>query len=82
MEEQQVFDRVVEILRPFAKNPSALASVSKDTSIMKDLKVNSARFVDVVLELEDHFGIAISDDDTDSVNTVGDAVSLVMTLKK
>ena len=54
-----------------------LAHVGPTTHILDDLKVNSARLVDVVLAFEDEFGIEIADDDVDSVNTVGDAVRLI-----
>ena len=80
-DQQEVMGKVVEILRPFVKNPTALTSVSMDTLILKDLKVNSARLVDIVLEIEDSFGIAVSDEAADQVKTVGDAVSLIMTSK-
>jgi acyl carrier protein len=49
-----------------------------ETSIQKDLKVNSARLVDVVLEMEERFGIQVKDEDAEKVRTVGDAVSLVL----
>jgi acyl carrier protein len=78
MEQQQVMEKVVAILKPFVKSPEALATVGMETSILKDLKVNSARLVDVVLELEDAFGIAVSDAEADSVRTVGDAVKLIV----
>lgn len=77
-QQQEVMQKVVDILRPFVKSPEALAAVSMETSILKDLKVNSARLVDIVLEIEDSFGIAVSDDAADKVKTVGDAVSLIM----
>jgi acyl carrier protein len=51
--------------------------VTQDTDILTDLKVNSARLVDVVLAFEDTFGIEVADEDADSVNTVGDAVRLI-----
>ena len=73
----QVMDRVVKILTPFAKNEEALASVSADTGILDDLKVNSARLVDAVLSFEEEFDIEIADEDIDGVNTVGDAVRLI-----
>ncbi|HCL30723.1 MAG TPA: acyl carrier protein [Candidatus Handelsmanbacteria bacterium] len=78
MENQEVFDKVVEILKPFAKNEEALGSISLDTSLQKDLEVNSARLVDIVLEIEDNFDIEVSDDDADQVSTVGDAVKLIV----
>jgi acyl carrier protein len=77
MSEAEVMTKVVTILTPYVKNNEALAAVGPTTHILDDLKVNSARLVDVVLAFEDEFGIAIADDDVDAVNTVGDAVQLI-----
>lgn len=77
MSETDVMQKVVTILTPYAKNGEALAQVALTTHILEDLKVNSARLVDVVLAFEDEFGIEIADDDVDQVNTVGDAVRLI-----
>lgn len=78
MTRDEVFDKVVEIITPFAKNQEALEKVSEDTNILQDLQVNSARLVDVILDFEDAFDIEVEDEDADSVNTVGDAVDLIM----
>lgn len=77
MSEADVTAKVVSILTPYVKNGEALAQIGPATHILDDLKVNSARLVDVVLAFEDEFGIEIADDDVDSVNTVGDAVRLI-----
>jgi acyl carrier protein len=77
-EQTEVMGKVIEILRPFVKNTEALSTASMQTSILEDLKVNSARLVDIVLEIEDKFGIAVTDDQADQVRTVGDAVSLIL----
>jgi acyl carrier protein len=77
MSEMEVMHKVVSILTPYVKNNGALQQVSPETHILDDLKVNSARLVDVVLAFEDEFGIEIADDDVDAVNTVGDAVRLI-----
>jgi acyl carrier protein len=78
MNEQDVLERVVKILTPWVKDQSALASVAMGTNILDDLKVNSARLVDVVIALEDEFGVEIADEDVDKVNEVGDAVKLIL----
>lgn len=78
MTEQEAFEKVVAIVKKFAKDANAVANISMETSILKDLKVNSARLVDVVLELEDAFGITVNDDQADKVRTVGDAVKLIV----
>ena len=81
MSESELLEKVIQILTPYAKNQAALASVGPETSILDDLKVNSARLVDVVLAFEDTFGIAIDDADVDEVNTLGDAVRLIESKK-
>jgi len=77
VDQTEVFDRVVKILTPYVKNQDALKGASLATHILDDLKVNSARLVDVVLEFEDAFDIEIDDDDVDKVETVGNAVALI-----
>ena len=78
MDRAEVMKRVIEILTPWVKNEEALASVSMETRILEDLKVNSARLVDVVITFEDEFDIEIADEDVDSVQTVGNAVGLIL----
>jgi acyl carrier protein len=78
MTQAEAFERVVKILTPHVKNPEALAQVSEASHILDDLKVNSARLVDVVLAFEDEFDIEIPDEDVDEVNTVGDCVRLIL----
>lgn len=78
MEQSEVMEGVVKILTPWVKNQQALAAISMDTNILEDLKVNSARLVDVVIAFEDEFKIEIADEDVDTVNTVGDAVNLIV----
>jgi acyl carrier protein len=77
MEQSAVMEGVVKILTPWVKNEDALQAVSMETNILDDLKVNSARLVDVVIAFEDEFDIEIDDEDVDTVNTVGDAVKLI-----
>jgi acyl carrier protein len=78
MKQAEAFEKVVKILTPHVKNQAALETVSDSTHILDDLKVNSARLVDVVLAFEDEFDIEIPDEDVDSVNTIGDCVRLIL----
>jgi acyl carrier protein len=77
MTQDEIFEQVVKILTPYVKNQEALDAVTLSTHILDELKVNSARLVDVVLEFEDAFDIEIADEDVDSVETVGNAVELI-----
>lgn len=77
MNQAEVFESVVKIISPYANDQEILGRVDLQTNILDDLKVNSARLVDVVLEFEDVFGIEIEDEDIEAVETVGDAVSMI-----
>ena len=77
MDDKAIFDKVVTILTPYARNKDALSGVASETSILKDLKVNSSRLVDIVLAFEDEFDIEIADGEADKVRTVGAAVDLI-----
>jgi acyl carrier protein len=77
MTRDEILAKVVEIIRPFVNNQEALESIDENTNILQDLKVNSARLVDIILDFEDAFDIEVEDEDADAVNTVGDAVKLI-----
>ena len=77
MSRDEIFAKVMDIIGRYAKNKDALAGASDETNILEDLKVNSARLVDVILDFEDEFDIEVADEDADAVNTVGNAVALI-----
>ena len=77
MEEKQIFTEFVNILKVYTKNPELLVKATRETHILNDLKVNSARLVDVVIKCEDVFGISIDDDDADKIRTIGDAIDVI-----
>jgi len=77
MEEDKIFKEMIEILRLYAKDKTHLDQATLATHILDDLKVNSARLVDVIIKCEDVFGITIEDDEADKIRTIGDAVGLI-----
>ena len=68
----------IDLIQPFVREASAAGNIADETRLIEDLKVNSARLVDIILETEDKFGIAIDDYSADGMRTVGDAVSVIM----
>jgi acyl carrier protein len=78
MEKTAVFNKVIELITPFCKNTEALKNVTESTRFLEDLQVNSARLVDIVLDMEDAFGIEIDDESADKIRAVGDAVNLIV----
>ena len=77
MDDKIIFDEMVNILKAYAKNQDLLEKATMDTHILNDLKVNSARLVDVIIKCEDVYGISIDDDEADKIRTIGDAVKII-----
>ncbi|HQK99847.1 MAG TPA: phosphopantetheine-binding protein [Smithellaceae bacterium] len=77
MDDKKIFDEMVNILKAYTKDAALLEKATLETHILNDLKVNSARLVDVIIKCEDVFGISVDDDEADKIRTIGDAVKII-----
>jgi len=77
MTREEVLKKVIEILNKYSKSGLTAEKITPVTTILEDLKINSARLVDIILDFEDTFGIQVDDADADKVKTVGDGVDLI-----
>lgn len=53
-----------------------------EASIVDDLKADSLAVVELVLALEQEFGITIPEEDTEKIKTVGDAINYIKNNKQ
>ncbi|HLR51766.1 MAG TPA: acyl carrier protein [Candidatus Avamphibacillus sp.] len=74
-----VFDRVKEII---VDNLDVEESkVTMEASFRDDLEADSLDVVELVMELEDEFDMEIADEEAEKINTVGDAVNYINSMK-
>lgn len=74
-------EKVIEILQKYTFNKSVWDHFTDDTNLIKDLKINSSRMVDIILDIEEVFQISISDEAIERVFTIGDVIREIETLK-
>jgi acyl carrier protein len=51
--------------------------IKPETRFREDLDADSLDLYELVMELEDHYGIRVSEEDAAEIKTVGDAVEFV-----
>lgn len=70
-----IFDKVKEIIVDRLEVDEE--KVTREASFRDDLEADSLDVVELVMELEDEFGLEISDEDAEKIVTVGDAVDYI-----
>ena len=77
MDTNEILFCLKKIVAPYVQNDLAFEQFSRETDFIKDLEINSANLVDIVLDVEDEFDIAIDNDSMDNMMTVDDAVKII-----
>lgn len=54
------------------------SSITEDARLAEDLDADSLDLVEMVMALEDHYGIEIPEDDLEGVTTVGQTIDVVV----
>ncbi len=77
MSETEIILKIKKIVEPYVQRLEGLNNFREETDFLKDLQINSANLVDVVLDVEDEFNIEIDNESMEGMLTVGDAKQII-----
>ena len=77
LDSEVILNDLITIITPYCNKGDNLKNLTKETRFIEDLGVNSARLVDIVIDLEDKFTIEIDDESADHIQTIGDAIAVI-----
>ena len=70
-----IFDKIKDII--IEQLQVEESDVTMDTNLMKDLSADSLDAVEIIMAIEDEYGIEIPDEEAEKMQTVGDLVRYV-----
>jgi acyl carrier protein len=73
--EQEILEKIKAVVAD--KLDTDPADITESASFVDDLGADSLDVVELIMGLEDEFGIEISDEEAENLRTVGDAVKFV-----
>jgi len=79
MNREETIERLKGIVKPYINNQEAFASLGPQTDFINDLKINSANLVDIILDIEEAFGIEIDNQSMEKMLNIEAALQIIET---
>jgi len=77
MDKNELINRLTPIVSNYSQNQEALDNITEETDFIRDLKINSANLVDVILDVEEAFDIVIDNESMEKMLTVGASIQVI-----
>ncbi|GAA4278718.1 acyl carrier protein [Aquimarina mytili] len=77
MTKEELLAKLKTIIEPYVQNQEGFKNLNQDTDFIKDLEINSANLVDVVLDVEDEFDIEIDNEAMEKMLTVKASLEVI-----
>lgn len=78
MSREDILEGLKKVLAPYTVDKEALHSMNEDTDFIKDLKINSANLVDIIIDAEEKYNIEIDVDAAERIRTAGDCINVIL----
>ena len=77
MEKAELIEKLKSIVKPYVQDQDSLGSINENTDFVRDLKINSANIVDIILDIEAAYNIEIDNESMEKMLTVGAAMEII-----
>ncbi|HYD89915.1 MAG TPA: phosphopantetheine-binding protein [Flavobacterium sp.] len=77
MKRTELIENVKVIVKPYTNNAEAYEVLDEETDFIKDLDINSANLVDIILDIEEKFNIVLDNADMERMLTVKASLDII-----
>ena len=71
-----MLDKIIELIRE-QLHISENVPITEETSFQQDLRADSFELMELIMAVEEEYGIKIEDDDLENLQTVGDVMDYI-----
>lgn len=79
MNKEETIGKLKSIVKPYITNQDAFDNLTENTDFITDLGINSANLVDVILDVEETFGIVIDNQSMERMLNIKSALEIIET---
>lgn len=79
MNKEVTIEKLKAIVKPYIQNQEAFENLTENTDFIKDLQINSANLVDVILDIEEEYEITIDNLSMERMLDVKSALEIIET---
>lgn len=77
MQEKDIFIKLKPIIANYLPEDVVASDINLSADLTRELNINSAHLVDIILDVEDEFNIEFANADMEKLHTVQDAVNVI-----
>ncbi len=77
MTSEEIYTRLEPIIKTYLPEDVSAEEINADSDLTRELNINSAHLVDIVLDIEDAFGIEFKNEDMEKLRSINDAILLI-----
>ena len=77
MTSEEIYTKLEPIVKTYLPEDVSATEININSDLTRELNINSAHLVDIVLDIEDAFDIEFKNEDMENLRSIKDAISLI-----
>lgn len=77
MNSKDIYNKLEKIIKIYLPEDVSAADINLTSDLTRELNINSAHLVDIVLDIEDAFDIEFKNEDMERLRNIEDAIAII-----
>ena len=77
MTSEEIYAKLEPIIKTYLPEDISPTEINVNSDLTRELNINSAHLVDIVLDIEDAFDVEFKNEDMEQLRSINDAISLI-----